>query len=338
MATRKKLPYTLYKRNEIYHARFSFIHENERIQFIETTRKRELEAAHRYCIDRIAHFKLQSLHDKSLDFIFGRFYEERGLKQSSPYGLKKRLQILLSGLGAGTMLSSIAKSDIQQHIFQRGKAGKAPSTICRELNDLIAVFNAARDWGYIVPEINISKLKPKLPDHDIEHFTHAEIEKIIANASPHMRPIIYCAIYTGFRKQNILGLKWSNIDWETKTITIRVKDRTRPGGRVHSIPMSRPLEDLLLKTKREGEYVFLFDGQKIKDIKTAWHATLRRAGVRYRKFHDLRHTTATMLLAKGTDPATLSKILGHSNINTTIKYYAAVLDEGKRAALDSLSN
>jgi integrase len=73
----------------------------------------------------------------------------------------------------------------------------------------------------------------------------------------------------------------------------------------------------------------------LKDIKTAWHNTLDEAGVRYRKFHDLRHTTATMLFAKKTDPATVSKILGYSNVNTTFKFYAAVLDEGKRAALDS---
>jgi integrase len=68
----------------------------------------------------------------------------------------------------------------------------------------------------------------------------------------------------------------------------------------------------------------------------AWDRLLKAAGVRGIKLHAARHTAATMLLGRGTDIVVVSKLLGHSNIQTTVEYYAHVSKDSKLQAIENL--
>jgi integrase len=86
-----------------------------------------------------------------------------------------------------------------------------------------------------------------------------------------------------------------------------------------------------------ADYVFLDDkGNQIKTIRTAYEAACKRAGLKGLRFHDLRHTAATRMVESGANIVSISKILGHSDIKTTMRY--ARPEDSLKEALESLSN
>jgi integrase len=153
------------------------------------------------------------------------------------------------------------------------------------------------------------------------------------------------------RLGNILNLKWSNIDFKNKSINVTVKDRTKQGGKNHSIPLIAALENILKQLPKDNEFVFTYKGRQIKSIKTAWENIFYKRGDKetnyaltkelkdpelpYKNFHTLRHTAGTWILKKTNNLKITKEILGHADIKTTLKY-AHVLDDEKRKALDSV--
>ena len=98
------------------------------------------------------------------------------------------------------------------------------------------------------------------------------------------------------------------------------------------IPLTARLLKLLFQMRRETGLVFTFKDKPIHRIKTAWKAAVRRSGIRPLRFHDLRHSCATLLLLQGVSPRVVMETLGHSDIGTTMNTYAHVLPELQREA------
>ena len=268
-----------------------------------------------------------------MDEVFGRYWETKGQYHAGANNLKFHLKNFMLAFGATRPITDLKPIDISSYISYRRADGAAPGTINRALDDLRAVIYAAQnEWGWEMPDLQISKFKLKVPAENVKYFTREEVEKLLAAAAPHLQLIIKIALYTGFRRRNVLNLKWSEINFEARTITVKVKDGKKEGGKHHTIPISDDFMRLLYALPRTSEYVI---GCAIKDVKTSFRRAQYRAGIPYRSFHTLRHTCATWLLVGGANLRTVQKILGHSDITVTEKY-AHVLDEQKREAVDTI--
>lgn len=114
------------------------------------------------------------------------------------------------------------------------------------------------------------------------------------------------------------------------------------------MPISKPLMAILENQPKINDYVFNYKNKPIKSIYTAWRNIFYKRNTRksfskelkdptlpYTNFHTLRHTFATWVLRKTKNLRTTKELLGHANINTTLKY-AHTLDDEKRQALDSV--
>lgn len=374
MASKSRIPYRLYKRGEIYHAYYSFVCENgQRIQLRETTGFTSLEQAERHCIQRVAELQKKSSQQASgelpgitLDEAFGRYFFERGQYQSLPQQIATRLNNLKKDLQI-SYLHEITEP-ILNNIIVKYKKTLSNSTINRYLALLSVVINLAADeWKVRTSHIKISKFKLKEPAENIKFLKDWSVaQKIINNAAEHLKPIIYTALYTGLREGNILRLEWDNIDFSNNTITVKVKDRMKSGGKNHTIPIIPQLRTILESQPRICKYVFTFNKRPIKSISRSWHSifykyvpvskpgpedvienrktakgiitykrVLRDPSLPYVNFHTLRHTAATWILKKTNNLRITKEILGHSDIKTTLKY-AHVLDEEKRNALNAV--
>lgn len=370
----------MFKRGDIYHAYISLVLETgERIQFRETTGAVSEQKAVEYCLKRIgqiqkkAHLQASGeLPILTIDEAFARFFLERGQYQTLPKQKLTRLENLKRDLGV-TYLHEITETVVNSLVAKYRQTLKN-STINRYLALLSVIINVAEyEWRVKTYRLQINRFKLKEPAENIKFLKNKDVaKKIIDNAAKHLKPIIYTALYTGLRPNNIRNLKWENIDFANNQITVKIKDRNKDGGKNHTIPMIDKLKNIIEEQPKINEYVFNYHGKPIKSVSRSWHSifykfvpadnitpddvvehrliknkktgkfekiaykrVLKDPTLPYTDFYTLRHTAATWILKETNNLRITQQILGHADIKTTLKY-AHVLDEEKRNALNSV--
>lgn len=170
------------------------------------------------------------------------------------------------------------------------------------------------------------------------------------------------ALTLGLRRGELLGLRWSDVDFIAKTLSVR-QTILRVNGQLvftppktdrsrRTVPIPAPTL-ALLRTHRDRQQEERANvGRRWKDhglvfastigtpieprnLDRAWQATRSRAGLPWLRLHDLRHACATFLLASGASPRTVMKTLGHSQISLTMNTYAHVLADVERTSMDA---
>lgn len=248
-----------------------------------------------------------------------------------------------------TYLDEINETAIS-HFITINRQSLSNSTINRYLFLISAVLTTAREeWDIKTSKIKPSKFKLKEPAENIMYLSGADVlKKIIDRAAPHLKPIIITAVYTGLREGNLLNLKWENVDFANMNINVKVKDKTKLGGKFHSVPMADIVAQTLQALPRVSDYVFTFRDKPIGSIRSSWlnifykrkngefTKELKDNNLPYIKFHGLRHTAATWILKATGNLKVTKEILGHSDMSTTLKY-AHVLDAQKRDAINQIA-
>lgn len=224
---------------------------------------------------------------------------------------------------------------------------RANSTINRHLEMLSKMFNLCIDNSLI--DTNPCRSIKQLREENFKiRFLTIEEEKELFNVIEssadnntkpyiHLKPLIICALQTGMRRAEIFNLKWSQIDFKKGFIEV-LKTKS---GKARKIPISPRLDTVLrdIFTFSNSEYVFInpATNKPYVDIKKAFSSVLEKAGISNFRFHDLRHTVATRMVESGADLLVVQEILGHDNIQTTMRYAHPVPDN-KRQAINCLSN
>jgi len=132
----------------------------------------------------------------------------------------------------------------------------------------------------------------------------------------HLTPLVLVAINTGMRKGELLSLSWSDVNWESRMITVRAENAK--SGRQRHIPMNDEALNTLQRWSEQREGAGLVFG--LRDAKKGWSNLLSAAGVENFRFHDLRHHFASRLVSAGVDLNTVRELLGHSDIKMTLRY------------------
>jgi len=143
----------------------------------------------------------------------------------------------------------------------------------------------------------------------------------VSAENSYLKTIILFGLDAGLRRNEILTLDWSDIDFKQNLIEVQSQHTKTQRGR--NIPLTKRLKQELLSLpveERTGE-IFPF-----KDFKRSWKTALKIAGIEGLTFHDLRRTFVTRLSAKGVPLALAGKIAGHSSLSTTQKHYVSTED------------
>lgn len=236
---------------------------------------------------------------------------------------------------------------------------------CKNLSDslkksILGVMNrilryAAEQYSIMLPDIreSFSGVYKK----NIEVFTKTEQAKllsIIYHKMDYFKLAVLLCLFTGLRLGELCALKWADIDFGNKTLTVKrtvqrlyVEGCSTKTALVETDPKSVrskreiPLQDiiiaLLLNFMNGKEYVF--GGNKPLEPRTMqnhYKKILEEAGVSYKNFHALRHTYATNCIEEGADVKSLSEMLGHSNVQVTMNYYVHPSMDTKRRYADRL--
>lgn len=205
-----------------------------------------------------------------------------------------------------------------------------------------AIFNESFDYaiehGYVqynpMREISI----PHVRRNAVQIFTLEEIEKLIANAHPKwFADAIEIGYLTGMRRGEVLGLKWEDINFEEKRLSVCRSLAGISGREIYIRPPksesskriiwldNRALSVLQrLKSKSKSDWVFTRvngDVQPPTNVPKYMHISCDYAKIPARSFHTLRHTHASILLMQGVHPKIVQERLGHCNVNLTISTY-----------------
>jgi integrase len=214
-------------------------------------------------------------------------------------------------------------------------------TANRCISLLSVAFGKAEEWEYLPPRINpcrgVRKYKENKKQRFLSRLELTKLEEALAQQEKE-QPSSFCTVnairlllYTGCREGEILNLKWENVHQKDHYIYL---DDTKVGESAR--PLNKKVMDVLASmAPQEGNpYVFYgkVPGKPIaKANGVSWKRILKRAGIKDFRIHDLRHSFASFCLAQGIDLYTVSKLLGHKNIATTMRYAHLELEHLKEA-------
>jgi integrase len=206
------------------------------------------------------------------------------------------------------------------------------ATVNREVACLIRILNVAVEWKKLQSN-PIGKLRP-LKEHGIaERFlSEEEADRLLTACSPSLCPIVTTALYTGMRKEEILGLTWARVNLKNRSLRL-VETKN---GEQRDVLLNTTMMRLFETLPRNSEFVFTNSrGDRYHCIKTAFAAAIRNAKIDHLRFHDLRHTWASWLVMGGVDPLTVKDLGGWKSL-AMVHRYAHLSDEHRRKAVETL--
>jgi integrase len=278
--------------------------------------------------------KRQGMSQLAPDMTFGelaaRFLAE-GIHK--PYHLD-RLKVLLPYFGE-TPIGRISKALARDYRTRRHAQKRlTDTTVNRDLEALRHILFWAVDEGLLTsnPLSRVRMVRERRKPRLMVNLD--EETKLLATAAPHLRSIIIAALDTGMRRGEILAERWEHVDF-TRALLYVTKSKTAE-GEAREIPLTGRLLEWLQTNRQGAGLVFAFKGRPIHRIKTAWKAAIRRAGIRYFRFHDLRHTFNTRLMEAGVMQEVRKAIMGHSSGEDVHAIYTHVELPAKRQAIRKL--
>lgn len=229
----------------------------------------------------------------------------------------------------GTLkVRSVKRSDISALHHKVGVTKKHPTTANRLLSLLSSMFNKARrEYGFLDETApNPADAIERFPEVKRRRFvTKDEMPKlakaIVEEQNVFAQAAIWAYLLTGLRKEELLGLKWSDVDLKRGEVYLA----DTKAGRDHTLPLSAAAVGLFKSLPRLGANPYVFCGSRagrpIVNISKPWKRIREAAGLADVRLHDLRRTVGSWLAMSGASLPLIGEVLNHSNASTT-KVYA----------------
>lgn len=257
-------------------------------------------------------------------------------------------------------LNSLTSEDIQCFVEQLDENGLAPATVQGIYRLLSSGLCTAFEEG-LIPKNPCRRLRVAKRVHNEQRvLSPAELARIHKIAEKEANLAALLGLHTGIRLGEICALRWTDIDWDRQTLSIRrsvqrisehAQCEQRRTRLLVGAPKSRgsqrclPLSAKLLAQLQQGfehktsDYILGSNAHPIdpRTIQRQFKRLALRAGIQDVHFHTLRHSFATRLLHLGIDIKTVSMLLGHSSARTTLEFYAHSQLEEQRNAVEKFS-
>lgn len=244
-----------------------------------------------------------------------------------------------------------------------GLSGNSIRYIHKLLNKALA---AAVTWELVARNVAEAATPPKISAPERQAWTAEQVNRYLRHIKEHrLYPLYYLALSTGMRRGELLGLRWQDIHWDDKSLSVN-QSLVVAGGKIRisstktessrrSISLSptelstlrahrkRQLEEMMILgvSNWSQELVFVSEvGTPLnpRNLLRQFQTTSKQAGVPIIPFHALRHTCATLMLQSGIHPKVVAERLGHSRISTTLDIYSHVMPNMQMEAALALEN
>jgi integrase len=250
-------------------------------------------------------------------------------------------------------LKTLAPDHVQYFYQSKLDNGLAPGTVRLMHAILHKALEQAVKWGAVPRNVCKAVTPPKPNPEEIRPLDAEQAKRLLGVAGGNRLEALYVlAVTAGLRVGELLGLKWEDMDVDTETLRIRrTKSQARTGptftapknGKGRSIKLTRRAVEALKTHKaiqnaerlkagslwQDNNLMFCTAAGKPLDFRNLATASfkplLEKAGLPDIRFHDLRHTCATLLLSRGHHPKLVQELLGHASVALTLDRYSHVL-------------
>jgi len=260
-------------------------------------------------------------------------YAETNLKKSTWKNVRIYQVATLTEFFGAMKLTEISTEEVETYKRLRVKS-VIPNSVNNELRVLCTILNWAAETGYpcSLPKI----VKFKVRETRAHAWTEPELQRLFAvtrEMKPWLLPMILFLANTGCRKGEAVAAEWSWVDFERDMIRIPTNDYWQPkSGKPREIPMSDALRAVLSAPPRSKRWVFpKLTGERYTDFPKDLFEEIRDAAKLKGGAHTLRHTFASLFLARQPDLFLLGKVLGQSTARVTELYTHLLPDHLSRA-------
>lgn len=231
-----------------------------------------------------------------------------------------RMKIIFEFFDENKNADSIVRKDIEEFKAWLVEKGRGKKTINLYLGICRKMFNLAIANEWLIKNPFSNDVEFKLEPIKIKYLTNEAQPDLEAATPDYFKPVITTVLNSGLRRENIIDLQYSHLDFNFRTIEI-----TKNKGNKHiKIPMNDTLYNLFINMERKSDYIFLNPetGQKWKTtaFNKQWRNIREKAGLHGLRFHDLRHTVGTRLIKQNVPVPVVKQLLAHSDIKTTMQY------------------
>lgn len=248
---------------------------------------------------------------------------------------------LIKGIG-DIYLSELSKNRLQSYLEERLRK-VSPYAVRRDIINFSSSFSWGINKNYLAENYCKGIRKPKLPERLPHFFSEDEFKillDIVENAD--LKDLIEFAVLTGLRQNDLISLRWSQIDFKNNSLILDNRNSLTKSRKVHNIPLN--LTALQILTKRQiknenKEYVFTYLDEKINQnfISKRFSKYVKDACINNNlTFHSLRHTFASWLVQKGVSIYQVSKLMTHSDLRVT-QIYSHLRSEDLRNSINLIT-
>ncbi len=291
------------------------------------------------------------------------------VRHSTYKGYEVHIRLHLKPTLGRLHLDRLEPAHVQRLSNERLKSGLSPKSVRYLMGTLRTALNHAVRWGYIARNPALAVDGPRVEPYEARPFSVDESRTFLgAIKGDRLQALYSVALTMGLRQGEALGLRWQDVDLQLGTLQVTkqlqrmngefqlVEPKTKRSRRTLALPgiAVRELRDHHARQQREHDLggdgwnhldlVFTRgDGEPLDGtvVSHQFHRLLDRAGLPQRRFHDLRHSCATLLEAQKVSPRVAMEILGHSHIAVTMNMYTKVVSALKHDAakrIDDLVN
>jgi len=277
---------------------------------------------------------------------------------------------LIPDLGK-TPLAKLLPQHLQAYMNRKLAAGLSPRTVQYQRAILRRSLNQALRWGLVPRNIATLVDAPRVIRQEVQPLSPVDARRLLVQVQKDRLAALYSvALAVGLRQGEALGLHWQDVDLDNDTLRVRtalqrVKLPGEQKSRLHfvepkseqsrrTIPLPGVAVAALKRHKdaqemeravagtRWQEHGLVFTSSigtpaEPRNVVTSFKQHLKEAGLPDQRFHDLRHTCASLLLAQGVHPRVVMETLGHSQIQLTMNTYSHVMPVMQREAASQMN-
>jgi integrase len=259
-------------------------------------------------------------------------------------------------------LAEIAVEDVQEFKSTKLASGLSPQTVKHSLRLFRQMLGHAVEWELLRSNPADKVKNPRIPKAEMDVLSPAETQTLIQATPQKWRPLLYTAISTGLRVGELLAMKWKNLEWHSQRYFVRETLSRKRGeyqggftppkteGSARSVDLTPFCLGLLKQHQKRQAEEKLSAGPTYDDsglvfatalgrpldhnniVHRQFHSALEKAGLRRIRFHDLRHTCASLLINEGVSPKYIQRQLRHESIQTTFDRYGHLFPETNEEA------